>query len=293
MTPLFEKVYPENQEKSCTDCGVSKALTEFHRNKNSRDGRCSYCKKCRNVGRQPYVPSLVKTCNTCKEERPASEFRPRIANGKVLRSQCDPCRRSENNAKYKQKQDYDRRRNKEWREKNRDILLAKESERRRVNKHQINAARKRWDANNPEKSRATRKRFNETHPTYQRDVYIKRKEADPEKLRREASDSHFKKFGVDQEWYDTTLAGQGYACMICGRPDSGVTGRRFAIDHDHSCCGYTKACEKCRRGLLCLTCNTWIAGLEKYPRLAKRALWYLNKFANKDGDASQYHLFSA
>jgi Recombination endonuclease VII len=35
--------------KHCPDCGVTKPLEEFPRNKNSKDGRHTYCKPCHNA----------------------------------------------------------------------------------------------------------------------------------------------------------------------------------------------------------------------------------------------------
>lgn len=37
------------ETKRCPDCGIEKSLTEFPRNKNSRDGRHAYCKPCHNA----------------------------------------------------------------------------------------------------------------------------------------------------------------------------------------------------------------------------------------------------
>jgi hypothetical protein len=41
--------------KRCPDCGQTKALEEFPRNKNSKDGRHAYCKPCHNArGKETY-----------------------------------------------------------------------------------------------------------------------------------------------------------------------------------------------------------------------------------------------
>jgi hypothetical protein len=227
--------------------------------------------------------------------KPIEEFCKRGNNPSKYRSHCNSCRHIEGKAEYERRRDSERERHREYRIKNRESILAKEAELRKTNREQIRATRKRWEANNPDKIKAKNDRFKEKYPHYGRDKNRIKRAKNPELTRKEASDDHFKKMGVDQDWYDRTLAAQGYGCMICGRPDSGVTGKRFFIDHDHKCCGNTRACEKCRRGLLCLQCNVWIAGIEKYPRLAKRALWYLNKFARNienNYEATQYSLFS-
>jgi hypothetical protein len=42
--------------KRCPDCGLTKQLEEFPRNKNSKDGRHAYCKPCHNArGKETYL----------------------------------------------------------------------------------------------------------------------------------------------------------------------------------------------------------------------------------------------
>lgn len=40
--------------KTCTQCGVAKPLDEYHRNKNTQDGRRSECKTCKAVDARRY-----------------------------------------------------------------------------------------------------------------------------------------------------------------------------------------------------------------------------------------------
>jgi len=50
---------------------------------------------------------------------------------------------------------------------------------------------------------------------------------------------------------------------------------RVHIDHDHSLgChpGEKRACDRCRRGLLCLRCNTAVGYIEGYAGLARAYL---------------------
>lgn len=41
------------ETKQCTKCGETKPLTDYHRNKNRKDGHASICKTCRNVYTNP------------------------------------------------------------------------------------------------------------------------------------------------------------------------------------------------------------------------------------------------
>lgn len=43
--------------KTCTSCGVSKPLTEYHREKRASDGKRSVCKQCRKIERSDWYLS--------------------------------------------------------------------------------------------------------------------------------------------------------------------------------------------------------------------------------------------
>lgn len=62
------------------------------------------------------------------------------------------------------------------------------------------------------------------------------------------------------------LQAQDYACAMCGAPFGDDVPQ---IDHDHACHAEEKrACEHCRRGLLCLRCNTALGYIERYREMA-------------------------
>jgi hypothetical protein len=78
----------------------------------------------------------------------------------------------------------------------------------------------------------------------------------------------FNKYGITIEGYDRLLAAQGGRCAICGSTETKSNARKhFCIDHDH------KTGEI--RGLLCMTCNSGIGGLNDDPSLVLAALAYL------------------
>jgi len=58
-------------KKVCAKCKESKDLKLFHRNKNNKDGRFSYCNKCNNKRRIIYTRSkkglIAEIYNTQKE----------------------------------------------------------------------------------------------------------------------------------------------------------------------------------------------------------------------------------
>lgn len=67
----------------------------------------------------------------------------------------------------------------------------------------------------------------------------------------------------------------GNLCEICSTVLY-VGDRKFAIDHDHSCCPPgEKCCRKCIRGLLCADCNKALGLLRDDPQLLRNAAEYL------------------
>ena len=75
-------------------------------------------------------------------------------------------------------------------------------------------------------------------------------------------------FGITVEDYYSLLDAQGGVCAICGT-DKCSTGRRFAVDHNHS--------TGVIRGLLCQACNTGIGKLGEDIQLLHRAITYLEQ----------------
>jgi hypothetical protein len=81
--------------------------------------------------------------------------------------------------------------------------------------------------------------------------------------------------GVDPGWYETTLQSQGGVCAMCGKPPSLKI--RLSVDHDHSCCPKKRACDNCRRSLLCGPCNTALGHIEN-SEWVEKAHAYLAKW---------------
>ena len=72
----------------------------------------------------------------------------------------------------------------------------------------------------------------------------------------------FRRYGVSREWYEEKIESQSFRCAMCGSAETKCNGKRFHIDHYHGCCGKKLACDKCRRGLLCNSCNLRLGVLE-------------------------------
>lgn len=89
-----------------------------------------------------------------------------------------------------------------------------------------------------------------------------------------ATDRKIRHGGLTDEQYAVMLERQGGGCAICGGP-ARSRGGAFHVDHDHACCPYGKACERCIRGLLCYPCNSAVGLMRDDPALLRAAADYL------------------
>lgn len=82
-------------------------------------------------------------------------------------------------------------------------------------------------------------------------------------------------YGLTVDQYEAMVAAQGGACAICGGPPS--DGKRWHIDHDHSCCPKGRSCGQCVRGLLCAHCNWGLGWFRDNKDFLARAISYLGE----------------
>lgn len=111
-----------------------------------------------------------------------------------------------------------------------------------------------------------------------RDYYINNHEAELERGFHYA----ISKYGVNEDWYNRILEIQGGGCAICSSTKITEGRSRFAIDHKHGCCAEKKACDGCRRGILCDLCNRALERLDSIPQWAGLAVSYLSKHGSPD-----------
>ena len=141
-------------------------------------------------------------------------------------------------------------------------------------------ATKRWQRANPDRVAATRRAYNQSdhgrrsqsaqrRARYERDPSIYRFR-NLRKLYRLASTT-----AGARDWYERQLARQQGACAICGVP-ADTLDRPLFVDHDHACCPTTPTCGSCTRGLLCQTCNSAMAAVDRLPTWTIVASVYLD-----------------
>ena len=144
--------------KTCTKCGESKPLTEYHRQSKYSSGHASACKVCNNT-RQPRPHScetdgcdhFVKDCSGCGESKLLVEYHRQARDKDGHGPQCKVCSRSKKKAYYEENIDRLAARNKAWYEANKDSLVAWQKSYYEVNRDKILARNKnrhaeKWDA---------------------------------------------------------------------------------------------------------------------------------------------------
>ena len=91
------------------------------------------------------------------------------------------------------------------------------------------------------------------------------------------STSPTKASSLPQETFDALLETQGHACGMCREPFK--EDQPVFVDHDHNLGCHPeekRACDRCRRGLLCLRCNTGLGYVERMSGIAHA---YLSRVA--------------
>jgi Recombination endonuclease VII len=100
-----------------------------------------------------------------------------------------------------------------------------------------------------------------------------RRSDDPVAVRRWRANARLARYGLAQETFDALLKAQGHACGMCREPFT--EDQLIFVDHDHNLGCHPeekRACDKCRRGLLCLGCNTALGHIERKYDLARAYL---------------------
>lgn len=65
-------------------------------------------------------------------------------------------------------------------------------------------------------------------------------------------------------------AAQDGLCYLCEMPLDFTVERGVHVDHDHTCCGPRRSCEKCRRGLSHRDCNLAVGWARDDPEKLRR-----------------------
>ncbi len=82
-------------------------------------------------------------------------------------------------------------------------------------------------------------------------------------------------YGISKLQWDSIFEAQGGVCALCDGLNA--NGYNLHVDHDHACCGNTRGCLNCVRGLLCDTCNRMLGLAEQKPKLRELFAFYLDR----------------
>jgi transposase-like protein len=130
--------------------------------------------------------------------------------------------------------------------------------------------------------KACQSRFNKENYSRHREEKLQRRKdyywANLESEKRKRKDEQFARYGASREWYEAKLAEQFGGCAICGVDKPDLRSKFFFVDHRHGCSCHGKACDKCRRGLLCNRCNNALERMETVADWHYMALQYLTNY---------------
>jgi len=146
-----------------------------------------------------------------------------------------------NEEKILKKKEYD----KNWREKNRDY-------------------HKKWALKNPIKYKEYHKKYNNNHKDKRKEYWDKNKH-DIREYRL------LKKYGINNEQYNSLIKKQNNKCAICNTQDNNFR-KKLSVDHDHKTGKI--------RGLLCYKCNLILGNANDSIEILNKAKKYLKKIIN-------------
>lgn len=130
--------------KKCNVCFATKTLDDFHRNKNSKDGRVNRCKECVSAYKSGWYKAnseLVKS--KAKRYREENYDRVRESEKRWAEENADQVRESKRN----------------WHRANRELVNSKVRRWAEENPERVIETRRRWAENNLEKVRESRRRW--------------------------------------------------------------------------------------------------------------------------------------
>ena len=150
----------EEQGKVCSKCGVWKPLEEYCKYKRNKDGRCSYCKECKNKYNKQW-----------RENNP--EYNKQWhENNKEHKKEYNKQWRRNNGWRYKEYE-------KQWKEANKERVKEQYAKWKENNKDKMKEYDKQWRENNKEQFEEYHKRYREVN----KDKIKQWKEANKERVK--------------------------------------------------------------------------------------------------------------
>lgn len=231
-------------QKKCSNCSEIKLPDQFPRHKVSSDGLGSRCRKCHNAAAVDRKRKLASTI-------------------RVSEKKCAECEKI----------------------KPADLFIKSKSERDGLSsycKHcQAMRQRRRYATTNREVTVKIKfcKKCGSTKKADEFGKHRLGKDGLNTQCKRCKSDNRMRRvYKISHEKYDQLLLMQDNACAICGVKNLD-SNKKFAVDHDHSCCPGNRSCGECIRAILCANCNAALGLFKDDPQIAISAAKYLLKFS--------------
>ena len=203
---------------------------------------------------------IVKTCCTCKQEKPIMDFGRLSKSADGYSSRCRPCwrikqkesreRNPERTSEKKKKYYYANKdeilakqkpKRAEYREKNREAILAKKKEYRLANKEKVQAAQRIWERSHPEKKKQYYMARKQRNPeslivswkrNYNKEVAIQRakewKKRNPDAVSANQADRRARKVSATPVWANRFFIKEAYSIAKLRTKSTGIV---WHVDH--------------------------------------------------------------
>jgi hypothetical protein len=225
--------------KICNRCKVEKPLERFSLQRRGLLGRMAVCKDCKNV-----------EISVWRKKKAGIAI---VVNLSAVKK-CSQCKGEFGSDKFGPSK------------------LDSTGLRSRCLKCEKNNSKERRDRD-PGSQRKAGKKWRETHLEYVKAANKEWVAKNPEAVRGYILK---RRYGIGIVEFDRMLAEQG-GCGICVGSDSGVSGRKMSVDHDHKT-GKV-------RGILCRGCNSGIGFLKEDIAVIESAAAYVDRWGSETFDA--------
>jgi hypothetical protein len=187
--------------KTCTKCGQTKTIEQFHRDRGKRDGRATQCKQCASAYHREYRKANQERLSL--QQRAWREANPE-RNKAMQRA---------------------------WREANRERKAANTRKWSQENPDKVRNASRKWAAANPERTLARAYKWREENKARHSENIRRWREENPDKVRATWVKSRVKREGAAGSHtaadIQVILKSQNGLCVYCGIDITGC----YTVDH--------------------------------------------------------------
>ena len=168
--------------KKCNKCNIEKELTEFHKNKASKDGLHTQCKSCRSEREKEHYQQNKEQRRKYREQNKERSKEWREQNKERIKEwyqQNKEHLKEYNKEYYQQNKEHKNEQSKKWQEQNKELLKERRKEYYQQNKERYKEYHKKYREQNKELLRERKKKYREQNKEYINEYERERRKTDP------------------------------------------------------------------------------------------------------------------